>query len=601
MKVKERLVDLRAFVGAITIMFACLYASDASLYNYHSVKWILLVVVLYCFWKNFLKENKLCKEEKIITSVTSVLLSFSTILSMSYSNRDSWGMFIAGKRELIKAVLIAVGYSYLFYIPVSIIVRNFGKKRKVMRGGEYQFWHNCFSKRIAFLLFTLYFSFVLINFPGTMMGDTPGQVLQCYNISSGISYLNMEDSIIKLNNHHPVAHTLLIKGCLALGKTLMGTDNAGVFLYSIVQLAIVIFCFVRVFDYLRKWKAPERVCSAVLIFYCLCPAIYGYLNAVVKDTIYAAFFTLFVCRVADVHLKKEIQKKDIWFLTIDGILLILFRNNGFYIGAITSFFLLLFEKRNRKYFAYVMIALLSFNILYTKIVFPVCGIPEGSKREAFSIPFQQTARYVKYYGDEVTGEEKEAIGQILDYDVLAENYYPVNSDDVKKTYNEEATGEDLKKYFKCWFEMFLKHPACYVQATLNNTYGYFDLNTSYGHFTGDIDGTYFKELEKYGFKFYYPIELNSIRTSVSRFFLNLSNIPGVQLFTSAAFYNWWAILIGIYFLMKRNRKKLFICIPFFINILVCIASPLSGNIRYALPVIFALPVLYSCIFCEPEV
>lgn len=100
-----------------------------------------------------------------------------------------------------------------------------------------------------------------------MMGDTPGQVLQCYNISSGISYLNMEDSIIKLNNHHPVAHTLLIKGCLTLGKTLMGTDNAGVFLYSIVQLAIVIFCFVRVFDYLRKWKAPERVCSAVLIFF----------------------------------------------------------------------------------------------------------------------------------------------------------------------------------------------------------------------------------------------------------------------------------------------------------------------------------------------
>ena len=79
MKVKERLVDLRAFVGAITIMFACLYASDASLYNYHSVKWILLMVVLYCFWKNFLKENKLCKEEKIITSVTSILLSFSTL------------------------------------------------------------------------------------------------------------------------------------------------------------------------------------------------------------------------------------------------------------------------------------------------------------------------------------------------------------------------------------------------------------------------------------------------------------------------------------------------------------------------------------------
>lgn len=600
MKVKERLVDLRAFVAAITIVCVCLYAGDASLYNYHSIKWILLLVLLCWFWKKFLRENKLSREEKIVACITSVLLSFSTILSMSYSNRNSWGMLIEGKWERIKTVLIAIGYSYLFYIPLVFIVRSFGEKKENSQK-NIRFWDSCSSKRIAIILFVLYLPFVLINFPGTMAGDTPSQVLQCYNISSGISYLNMDDSVIKLNNHHPVAHTLLLKGCLILGKILVGTDNAGAFLYSVVQLAVVIFCFARVFDYLKKWKVPERVRSAGLIFYCLCPVIYGYLNVVVKDTIYAAFFTLFVCRVADIHLKKKIQKKDIWFLIIDGIFLILFRNNGLYIGAITSFFLLLFEKRNRKYFAYVMIALLSFNILYTKIVFPVCGIPEGSKREAFSIPFQQTARYVKYYGDEVTEEEKEAIEQILDYDALAENYYPINSDDVKKTYNEEATGEDLKKYFKCWFEMFLKHPACYVQATFNNTYGYFDLNTSYGYTIGDIEGEYFEELEKYDCYFYYPLRMNRLRININNFLANLSNIPGVQLFTSAAFYNWWTILIGIYFLMKRNKKKLFICIPFFINILVCIASPLSGNVRYALPVIFALPVLYSCIFCEPEV
>ena len=28
-------------------------------------------------------------------------------------------------------------------------------------------------------------------------------------------------------------------------------------------------------------------------------------------------------------------------------------------------------------------------------------------------------------------------------------------------------------YFKVWFQMFLKHPGIYVQATMNNIYDYF--------------------------------------------------------------------------------------------------------------------------------
>lgn len=36
-------------------------------------------------------------------------------------------------------------------------------------------------------------------------------------------------------------------------------------------------------------------------------------------------------------------------------------------------------------------------------------IASVGKQEALSVCFQQTARYVKYHGDEVTQEEEEAI------------------------------------------------------------------------------------------------------------------------------------------------------------------------------------------------
>lgn len=69
---------------------------------------------------------------------------------------------------------------------------------------------------------------------------------------------------------------------------------------------------------------------------------------------------------------------------------------------------------------------------------PSLKITGGSVRESLSVPFQQTARYVRDYGDEVTEEVKEAIDSILRYDLLASKYNPNLSDPVKKLFNENS-------------------------------------------------------------------------------------------------------------------------------------------------------------------
>lgn len=64
-------------------------------------------------------------------------------------------------------------------------------------------------------------------------------------------------------------------------------------------------------------------------------------------------------------------------------------------------------------------------------LYPALGFKKGSEREMLSIPFQQTARYVAYVGDDVTEYEREVIGSVLDYDTLAESYSYACSDPVK--------------------------------------------------------------------------------------------------------------------------------------------------------------------------
>ena len=49
---------------------------------------------------------------------------------------------------------------------------------------------------------------------------------------------------------------------------------------------------------------------------------------------------------------------------------------------------------------------------------------------------QQTARYIRDYGNEVTDDERTAIEKVLDYDAIAQSYMPELSDGVKQYYKK---------------------------------------------------------------------------------------------------------------------------------------------------------------------
>ena len=153
----------------------------------------------------------------------------------------------------------------------------------------------------------------------------------------------------------------------------------------------------------------------------------------------------------------------------------LLRKNGIYIILPTLLFLF-FRTSHKKTAGITFLTVLPVYATLTQYVFPAMGFPPGSKREIFSIPFQQTAFYVKQHETEVTAEEYLTIDRVLSFHELGKNYYRYSSDPVKKTYKLNDTEKEnafLADYLFVWAKMFFKHPVTYFQAFLNQSSQYY--------------------------------------------------------------------------------------------------------------------------------
>ncbi len=338
-----------------------------------------------------------------------------------------------------------------------------------------------------------------------------------------------------------------------------------------------------------------RYCIVGVFFYALAPFWGSFAQWYEKDLLYAEAATLFLIFLIDIVIKRECSKKDIFIITLTGVLTSLLRNEGIYLVLPAIFLLVIYmKKQTRKaiWISFFMIILLYSGIV--KVLYPsVLGIKEGSTREMLSIPFQQTARYVAEYSDEVTEYEKKIINSVLDYDSLAKIYHPASSDPVKSTYKEDDS--KLKEYYKVWAQMFLKHPNVYISAFINGAYGYISPVIAMIEPEIKIDyGDEFFFLESIGIH-------RGISKSFGNFFASVKafavTTPLIQYLSMPGMYTWILLTCIMIVLKKKLYEVLPIFVPGIMNILVCIASPLPDSMRYELPVIAFTPLLIGWTYC----
>lgn len=553
---------------------------------------LVFVAVAIFYYKQY---SKFVSLQKPVTHVLSAIFSTFMLIGQSYSKLGNWDFIFGNKKQFIVAGIVFIGCFILFDYCLALLyglsnlkkitLPSINRENRVIKFIDLHYQLFCFL-----VVFVSWLPFIVLNLPGSVPYD-------------GYRQLNMFFGIEQISNHHPWLLTELYGFLMTIGRTII-SDNFGVFLIVAVSSLIEAFCYSLVCKKIRSWGAPNLFNVLSITFFAIVPVFGSYAQAVMKDGLFSSFFALFFAYYIDIcvsYLKKQELKclgKTFGILFAIELLVCLTRNNGSYMVVPADILLLFFTVKKKDKIAAVVLAV-CVTVCFTIIDKPVAaafGVKEGPVKEIFSIPFQQTARYIQEYSNEVTPEEKEAINRLLSYETISERYLPERSDPVKDTYRTESTAEDLTEYFKIWWQMFRKHPGVYFEATFHNTFGYyypfFNCNAleAYQHYiqspplaTGNLDIHY--------------IIPDNIRGIINSYAELWRNAPGAAQIMNPGTYT-WLIFIGIgYLLYKKRLRGILALVAPFLNILVCIASPVNGYVRYAMPLMACTPVIiYWCIY-----
>ena len=202
---------------------------------------------------------------------------------------------------------------------------------------------------------------------------------------------------------------------------------------------------------------------------------------------------------------------------------------------------------------------------------------------------------MKYCPEDVTEEERQIIDQVVDYDQLPEAYREHLGDYVKGLYRGD--GEALARYFTVWLRQGLRHPEVYFSATFNNVYGYFypgARETSMGIYM-QYDPVSDAPVQLFSL----PEEAAARRAErldkLSDFILAFESFPLFYPVCNGPVQVWLALYLALAALCQRRARLLILLVPSVVSVLICVAGPtfFHNGLRYALPVIFANPFLFS--------
>ncbi len=492
------------------------------------------------------------------TLLLSVVFAFFYLISLTCQNVGNFNFFFANFYQLCLSLLLLVGYAALFYAALRLIYTLMEhqpqRKEKPLRHP---------LRTAALIIFLCWLPWLISNYPCSFCPDATGQVEQWLGRATRTA-------------HHPPFSTLLMGLCVSLGDFIWDR-NFGAFLYVLFQSISGAFIFAYMLSVLYKLGISRRLWTVLLIFFCT-PFWAMFAQWFEKDFVYAQAFALCLTFILPVIVQRRCSLKAALCIGITALLAILLRKTGSYelLPALLLIALWL-RKKDRLRLLASTLAVIILSSCVNNVLYPALGIEAGSVKEALSIPFQQTARYVNEFTDEVTEEERAAIDAVLVYDEL-DKYHPEISDPIKGNYRENSAA--LPEYIKQWFGMLLKHPVCYFEAAFMLSYGYF--------------APVRPSLDAYTLVDYYPAlgEMGFYRVFgdfPSRTFASLREIfiqfPLSNMLNMAGLYTWILMICFVQLLRKKKYSALLLFIPGIMNVLISIASPLCASTRYELPVI----------------
>ena len=550
-----------------------------------------LAILLMVFYKKF---HKKCKRN-IFFNVLAVLFSIFMTVGYSYDVVGSAYLVFGNPAFIIISIIKLVSFYSLFRVCINITY-NFITSYKIREFVKENKFIKTFNKHpflFSFIMIIVcYIPYIFAFYPAVMGYDPSNQIREFMGMHTRyMDSVILLDPKMTITNFNPVLHTLFLGGCFKLGH-MMGNDNLGLFIYVVLQTIFMASVLAYSISYMKKRGVANKLLLIVLFAYSFIPVFPFYAITTNKDTIFCCFVLLYCLKLYDL-IKYEQSTKNYITMFLIMLMVTLTRNNGVYTLVLSMPFTLIWLKNKRKQILVILSSVLVCYIGYNKVLLPAFKISNTSIREMLSVPFQQTARLAKYHPESFSEHDKKVIDNILIFDTLGERYNPKLSDPVKNKFNIYTTNKDLVEYFKVWNKGLYKHPDVYMDATINNVYGYFYPNTSSWY----IYYEYNTKLKEAGFDYHYN-GLSDMRNVLSEYGLKYPYIPLLGLFVNIAFVGWIYFFLFAALLTKKEYRLIPFVLPAISFILVCVAGPANTYFRYALPYIMPLPMTLCLLYYD---
>ena len=538
----------------------------------------LMASIVMAFFYLKLSENK--EKTGIDGSRFLIAFFFSLIIVLGTGYRLSGSLTpcFGSLSCTVKSIIGCAGYTFLIYEVIGSILKGIERLDR-LRPEYTAFWKFGMFFKSFIVIMLSYLPFMVLSFPINLCWDAYGQIEQVM--------------LGEYTLHHPIVDTLIMGGIVKAGNSFLGSYDAGLFMYMILQVLIVVSVFAYSLKYLASKNTSVYILRGLLVFYCISPVFSNSVTTALKDVPFSAFSLLFVVMLARCLDQSDADIKKWYVLALTAMFVIFTRKNGLPMVLLSVVGILIYlfvTKKPRALIRKISIsgtAAVIVAVIINLLLANVLDAAHGSRGEMLSVPFQQTARYLRYYGDDVTQEEKAVIEKVLtNTETLAEVYDYTIADPVKAYYNLDASASEITAYIEVWIKCFFRHPGVYFDAFFAHVYGWFD---------PAVDNSIRYDIRYEETLFDHYEVLPDIDRQLNAFYSIEDMITPLSFMQNIGFAV-FSLFILVLYQRKSEKDGCFraLNIPLWISLLICMASPVFfGHPRYAFPILFSVPFLYG--------
>lgn len=440
------------------------------------------------------------------------------------------------------------------------------------------------------LLSLAWLPYWIFLWPGVMTPDSYWQVKQALGI-------------LPYSEHHPLAHTLVIDGLLAMVMPLTGSINISLGFVSLLQLIVLGALTALALAGTVATVGTRWLRMGLIVFYAAHPLIGWYSVTLWKDMWLATFLLVLVVSLTRLVAAKSRAAHLMWWVSCGVSILgvLLSKKTGVFIVVPLLLISFLAMRRSRILLVTFSAVMLITSFVISQVLVVLTGATPGSSVEAFSLPSQQIARTVRDASGSLTNNQSTAIEHFYPGVELGEIYEPDLADPTKGALDEKALQDDLPGYVKLWFSTMLTAPRAHVEASLAGTSGYWNPETRYwlvqgGDWTFLVNGAKYNQERP-------PVVVDrqvvGLREGIAPHKVDavigvnehLRSVPVLRWFLSLGAWTWLTLILVAVAALRRSRTAAPAAAASLLVLGTCLISPVFAEARYAYPMLLLLPVL----------